>query len=145
MILRIALALLVTGLAVSQETCRHCPVDLNEQFPEAPESEQRQRIFTKSFIGAELVHASAISFDAYETVSREGHGCLEGSNGFPERVSGKELAGEGIAEFGVGLLFGMAIQHSHPPKAFKWMAYMAPAYGAVLHLRGGIEWITRCN
>lgn len=143
--MRLFLLLLLFPSAWSQETCRHCPNpdQMNQQFPEAPS--KHPPVFTKTFWLAEGIHAAAISFDSYETISNEGVCGLEGNNGFPERVSGKELAGEGLVEFGVSFGLTALLKYVGPPKHFRWTPYLVPAYGTALHLRGGIEWYSRCR
>lgn len=143
--MRWLLLFLLFSSASGQEVCKHCPVgtELDSQFPEAPSV--HPRIFNRTFWFAEGIHAAAISFDSYETISHEGPCALEGSNGFPEYVGGKELAVEGIAEFGASFLGTVLLKYVGPPKHFRWTPYLIPTYGTALHLRGGIQWYSRCH
>lgn len=118
--------------------------DLEAQFgpavPDAP-----HKVFNAHFWEAETIHAAAISFDSYETISHEGRCALEGSNGFAENVQGKELALDGAIEFGASFGLTALLKWVGPPKHFKWTPYLIPAYGTALHVRGGIQWYRRCN
>ena len=142
--MRWLLIVLLFSSAFGQEICRHCPVgtDLDAQFPEAPSS-AKPRFFTKTWLAAETIHGLATGFDIHETLSNEGRCGLEGNNGFPENVGAGDLTGEALAEFGFGI-FVHAIAY-RAPKSFQWINYLDSGYGTALHLRGGIEWYTRCH
>lgn len=145
---RLLVVVLLTVAAWGQKEapCRHCPSpkEMNLQF--GPGYEQKQKIFTPVFIFAETMHALAISTDAFITLKRENpHTCLEGNNGFPEFVHGKELAVEGAVEFGFGLGLGILMHHTKPPKAFFWLPFMAPAWGTAIHINGAVRWYTQCR
>lgn len=141
----LGLILLVCTHSFAQETCKHCPTaaEMDQQFPEAPTA--HPKVFTKPFIAAELIHASAISLDAYATASREGSRCLEGHNGFAEYEHGKELALDGAVEFGASFTLTALLKWAGPPKHFGWTPYLIPAYGTALHARGAALWYQRCQ
>lgn len=128
----------------AQETT-HFPgqAAMDAQFgPEVPDTPHR--VFTKTFWFAELVHASSLSVDSYATVSREGRGCFEGNNGFPEIVSGKELAFDGAVEFGA-VFAGSALLRRIPfNRHWAWVTYLPQAYGTALHAHGAYQWYARC-
>lgn len=149
LLLMVYLAATCHAQSVAQSTtiCHHCPSpkDMNLQF--GPEYEPPpQKIFTKAFIAAETFHALAISTDAFITLKRENpRTCLEGNNGFPEFVHGKELAAEGAVEFGFGLGMGMLLHHTKPPRAFAWLPFMAPVYGTTIHIVAATRWYRNCH
>lgn len=136
------LILLLLGSAFGQEVCKHCPVDLDAQFPEAP-STRKPHFITKTWLTATAIQSAATGFDIHETLSHEGTCALEGQNGFPEKVGAGELAGQAAIEVGLG--WAVRVMAFHAPKSFGWLSYMTPGYATVLHLRGGIEWYTRCH
>lgn len=137
----LGLILLMCMHSWAQETCKHCPnqAQMAAQFPEAPQA--HHAVFTKAFAAAELAHASAISLDAYLTVSREGKPCLEGNNGFPERVRGKELATEGAVEFGAVFAGSALLRFVGAPRHFGWTTFLPQAYGTALHARAAAQWL----
>lgn len=138
----LGLILLVSLHAWPQETCKHCDISsLDAQFPEGPQT--HHRVFTKPFITAELTHAIAISLDSYETVSKEGHNCVEGHNGFPEIEHGPELALDGAIEFSAGFIFTALLKRS-APKHLGWTPFLIPAYGTALHAHGAAQWYAHC-
>lgn len=146
--MKFVLLLLLVSAASAQEVCRHCPIDLGDQFPYVEGENKPQpkpNPFAKKWLAAEAIHGASIGFDIHETLSNEGRCGLEGNNGFPEKVGAKELGWEGAAEWGFGFGLGYLVRRVNTPKPFKWLSYMAPGYGIALHLRGGIEWYSRCH
>jgi len=137
--------LLLSVFASGQEVCKHCPVgaDLDQQFPR---QETYGHWFTKKYLVAEGFHVGAGIFDIQETLHGEHAGCfLEGSNGFPERVGGKELGWEFAAETGASIAGRWLLAHGDPPRWARAFSFIGPAYGTALHLKGGIEWYSRCR
>lgn len=114
--------------------------DMNAQFPEAPE--RNDKVFDKKFFFAMLASGAGNSLDRYATISKEGR-CFEGNNGFPEIVSAKEEVWEGVADFGAVFIATAALKLK-PPKHFKWIPFLVPAYDTALHLHGAYQWYHEC-
>jgi hypothetical protein len=127
-----------------------------DQFPDAPEPVKpslfggwekdrfpgvRQPVFTKKFIAAHAAFLGSTIFDVEMTQHCIHRGtCVEG-NGESRREGRVGMYTNDLIPFAVLTGFDALIQWGHPPKAFRWLPYLAPAYGTVVHLRGGIKGI----
>ena len=150
----ILIILLLCGSAFAQGAT------LNDQFPEAPEPVKRMpygdlahdrtgdpvkpRVLTKTFF---LVHGTYLAANVFDIeMTHQGiahHNCVEGGfDGDPHPSRGEMYAQDmTIFSFITGLDYLFAT--AHPPKWFP-VHYFMPAIAITKHLKGGIQWYSRC-
>jgi hypothetical protein len=134
---------------------------LAEQFPENPQplkhllhggyevdrenTAKEGRALSKKFLLAHGVYLASNVFDiemAHQGLAH--HNCQEGGfNGDPHPSRG-ELYAVDMSIFAAVTSLDWVFARSNPPKAFRWMPFMGSTWGTVLHLRGGVQWYTRC-
>lgn len=111
---------------------------------------QPPKTLTKTFLIAHGVWLASNVFDiemTHEGVTH--HRCVEGGEGISDaHPSRSEMyANDGIV-FAVGTLFDWVMQRTvrreGGGKAFFWAPYIFAGYGTALHLKGGIDWYSRC-
>ena len=133
---------------------------LDQQFPEAPEpikemphggyahdksgDVKEPRALTKTFL---LVHATYLAANVFDIeMTHQGlahHNCVEGGFDGDPHPSRGELYRQDMAVFAVITGFDYLFAKTHPPKWFP-VQYFMPAMAIGKHLKGGIDWYSRC-
>jgi hypothetical protein len=124
-----------------------------DQFPDAPEPVKQvdghwthdhsadsprwyQHTFTKKFVAAHVILTGATVFDIEMTQHCQSRGTCVESGG---REGRGEMYANNFIAVGVMTAFDVLVQSRHLPKKIGWIAYIAPTYGTILHLKGGFE------
>lgn len=159
-----------TALAFSNQPSGAVPRVRSGELPDAPSSsdslepvawsltELKQpepaprldRVWDKKTWAAHIVLASSMIFDVEMT--HEGiahHRCEEGNSDLKAHPSRSELYLDNLEQFApivvMDWLGSATLRHGHLPRwAWKSIAYFGPVYGSTMHIKGGVEWYTRC-
>ena len=127
------------------------PVVWNLTELKQPEAALRpDPIWDKKAWGMQIFFAGSIIFDVEAT--HQGiahHRCVEGNSALRQKPSRGELYLDNLEQFAptvfVNAMGVLAVRHAHLPRwAWKAMAYGGPVYPITMHLKGGIDWFTRC-
>jgi hypothetical protein len=121
-------------------------IPMDEQVSRAP----RLPIWDKKMWAAHMVLASSMIFDT--EVTHEGvahHRCEEGNSDLRKHPSRGELYVDNLLQFApitvMDWLGAKAARNGHIGRWFwKSLGYMDPAWGSVVHFRGGVQWLTNC-
>ena len=93
-----------------------------------------------------MVELSSILYDVEMTHAGLAHRkCAEGGEGITERhVSRRELYLNNLIPFAATTGLDVLFKYMMRERYLAWAPYVRPAYGSILHLKGGSEWAARC-